>query len=107
MSNSGDNCAHCGKPKNRLYPGMSMYCLKCTWIVRHPLAAKAYDIIGLAIATGKVPSARGLVCVDCSEPATEYDHRDYTKPLEVDPVCRSCNHRRGPAHPYLCLDDYR
>lgn len=27
----------------------------------------------------------------------DYDHRDYTKPLSVEPVCRSCNKLRGPA----------
>ena len=29
--------------------------------------------------------------------AYDYDHRDYSKPLEVDPVCRRCNQMRGPA----------
>lgn len=38
-------------------------------------------------------------CVDCGHRATGYDHRDYYKPLEVEPVCRRCNHRRGAAYP--------
>ena len=29
--------------------------------------------------------------------ATQYDHRDYNKPLEVTPVCPSCNGKRGAA----------
>ena len=36
-------------------------------------------------------------CVDCGGRAKEYEHRDYGKPLDVQPVCRSCNHKRGPA----------
>jgi hypothetical protein len=38
-----------------------------------------------------------MQCVDCGAQARDYDHRDYNKPLEVDPVCRRCNLRRGPA----------
>ena len=26
--------------------------------------------------------------------------RDYSKPLDVAPVCHSCNHKRGPAKPH-------
>lgn len=44
-------------------------------------------------------------CSDCGKPATCYDHRDYNKPLEVDPVCSSCNRKRGPAK-YICGDIY-
>lgn len=35
-------------------------------------------------------------CVDCGAVAEVYDHRDYSKPLDVQPVCRSCNLKRGP-----------
>jgi hypothetical protein len=38
-----------------------------------------------------------MQCVDCGAQARDYDHRDYNKPLEVNPVCRRCNLRRGPA----------
>lgn len=38
-------------------------------------------------------------CVDCGERALQYDHRDYLKPLDVDPVCVRCNKLRGPAKP--------
>jgi len=43
--------------------------------------------------------ARQFICVDCERRADEYDHRDYSKPLEVEPVCRSCNLKRGHAIP--------
>jgi hypothetical protein len=38
--------------------------------------------------------------MDCGDPAETYDHRDYTQPLLVDPVCLACNKRRGPGFPY-------
>lgn len=39
----------------------------------------------------------GLPCTDCYRLADRYDHRDYTRPLEVAPVCHRCNAKRGPA----------
>lgn len=45
-----------------------------------------------------LPTLDGLVrCTDCPKPATDYDHRDYDKPLSVEPVCHGCNIKRGPA----------
>jgi hypothetical protein len=53
-----------------------------------------------------MPPATGQDCVDCGAPAVFYDHRDYDKPFDVVPVCRSCNIRRGTAMPFLrYLDD--
>jgi len=44
------------------------------------------------------PTLDGSIeCVDCGAPATCYDHRDYSKPLDVEPVCWKCNAQRGPA----------
>jgi len=49
---------------------------------------------------GRLPRLDGDIgCVDWGAPATDYDHRDYNKPLEVEPTCRRCNLRRGPAVP--------
>lgn len=53
-----------------------------------------------AIKTGQLRKVRELACVDCGAQARHYDHRDYNKPLEVDPVCAPCNYARGPAIPY-------
>lgn len=54
-----------------------------------------------AVQRGDLPSLKtGLVaCVDCGARAEHYDHRDYNKPLLVEPVCRICNFQRGPAAP--------
>lgn len=53
--------------------------------------------IYIAVRAGRIKPARGLFCVDCGKQAAVYDHRDYSKPLDVEPVCRSCNAKRGPA----------
>lgn len=66
-----------------------------------PLMWKAYQKVRRAVLAGDIPAARTLTCVDCGKPAWCYDHRDYSKPLEVEPVCRKCNARRGPGRPYL------
>jgi len=46
-----------------------------------------------------------ILCVDCGETATCYDHRDYTRPLEVEPVCKGCNNRRGTAKGFIPIPD--
>ena len=43
-------------------------------------------------------------CMDCDKRATCWDHRDYLKPDDIDPVCHSCNWKRGPAKP-VNVDD--
>jgi len=50
-----------------------------------------------AIQKGVLPSLKKnlIPCSDCGERATQYDHRDYNKPLDVSPVCLLCNQKRG------------
>lgn len=50
-----------------------------------------------AIRAGELRPARERMCTDCGHRSEVYDHRDYSNPLVVDPVCRSCNAKRGPA----------
>lgn len=59
----------------------------------------AHSQVYQAIQRGALPALSGSVkCVDCAiAPADVYDHRDYTKPLQVEPVCYGCNRARGPA----------
>lgn len=60
----------------------------------------AHTALNRAVRNGKIPKLDGTIpCVDCGAPACDYDHRDYSKPLDVEPVCRRCNLRRGPAIP--------
>jgi hypothetical protein len=57
----------------------------------------AHRYVAVAIYNGDLPRLDGgIKCSDCESPAKEYDHRDYKKPLEVEPVCMACNAARGP-----------
>lgn len=60
---------------------------------------KASYIVYQAMLHGILPklSLENIACVDCGHRALNYDHRDYARPLEVEPVCPSCNIKRGPA----------
>lgn len=50
-----------------------------------------------AVRLGLLPKLDGsILCVDCDHrSAICYDHRDYSQPLLVAPVCRNCNASRG------------
>lgn len=91
------NCLQCGCDiSERHYH--AKYCLPCSAErQKNPAAVAAHRIVSDAIKRGELDHPRTLVCADCSKPATDYDHRDYSKPLDVQPVCRSCNKLRGPA----------
>jgi len=62
-------------------------------------ASKAHNAVQKAVKQGILPSVKTLNCVDCGKPGECYDHRDYNKPMDVVPVCRKCNLRRGEAIP--------
>lgn len=53
-----------------------------------------------AIKRGALPSANTQKCTDCGATAECYDHRDYSRPEFVQPVCHSCDTKRGPGKPY-------
>ncbi len=58
----------------------------------------AMGYVKMAKENGDLPQITGdTACVDCGKGAFCYDHRDYTRPLEVVPVCRGCNAQRGHA----------
>ena len=66
---------------------------------RQRLVSRAARIaVSKAIKEGRLPPLDGsIACVDCGRAAEVWEHREYERPLDVDPVCRSCNCRRGPA----------
>lgn len=92
-------CQGCGK--ERLVMDGSQHCGECHDAIRPPYwrsQRAAYLAVRKAIMKGILPRLDGSIrCVDCDRSARYYDHRDYGKPLEVDPVCVRCNARRGPA----------
>ncbi len=69
------------------------------------LRSRAAQAVKRAIKNGRLADLKKSVvaCVDCGNRATMYDHRDYSKPLEVFPVCGSCNIRRGTNAPTLLV----
>lgn len=59
----------------------------------------ASSVVNRAVSLGILPSLSfgEYKCTDCDGVAAVYDHRDYGSPLTVDPVCKSCNAKRGTA----------
>lgn len=90
-------CSRCGTDISARY-STARTCLDCyyKWGVFNG-ARKAYAQVTAAIKKGLLPHPSQCVCADCGKPARDYDHRDYSKPLAVEPVCRRCNKLRGPA----------
>jgi len=104
---------------------MTQLCWYCTneIVGRHHLAKVCFPCardnpkkIGAVAASNAVQKAvrerilapvKTLVCVDCGRPGECYDHRDYGKPLDVVPVCRKCNFRRGAAIPLMSLQSIK
>lgn len=102
------HCIICDIPlKSNLY--VAMYCTECRQAVSSITTA-----VSRTMRAAKIPKATDYDCQDCGKPATEWDHRYYSLPLEVDPVCTACNQRRGPARDIVDmvrtergLDDWR
>lgn len=98
-------CVDCGIPtKKRSGTRPALRCARC-WTVRDVqlefLSGKrtAAQAVFNAKKAGLLAPATAFKCADCDQPAECYDHRDYGRPLDVDPVCRSCNAMRGSALP--------
>ena len=94
-------CGFCGVQ----YKGYcSQRCVPCTqalyvfWKVASGRRL-AQQAVQREVRARRLPPAKSLKCTDCLAQATEYDHRDYSKPIDVEPVCRRCNLRRGHAIP--------
>lgn len=97
-------CLDCDSPVKGWAPGARppLRCDPCGMARYKALCerrAPGQAAVAREVREGRLPKPSTLVCVDCGRPAQQYDHRDYTKPLQVEPVCRSCNVMRGPA-PY-------
>ncbi len=55
---------------------------------------QAHNKVQYAIKRGDLPKVSTCACADCSIEAQEYHHEDYSKPLEVVPLCRECHIKR-------------
>lgn len=87
-------CIDCGASHNR--HDVSYRCRDCYAEVLK-LRVAFSKFLKKAVRTGVLPDVKNMLCVDCEKPAEHWDHRDYRKLEEVQPVCRSCNYMRGPA----------
>ena len=65
-----------------------------TYEKNNPEKCAAHDMIGSAVRRGDLPRISTCDCVDCGIQATEYHHEDYSKPLDVEPLCRMCHIKR-------------
>lgn len=93
-----DNCIDCGASIAKRH-GRARSCRRCG-VARHLASARTGHMVKAAIRAGYLhPLDGSIYCVDCGATAEVYDHRDYSRPLVVEPVCRSCNCRRGPGAP--------
>lgn len=89
-------CISCSAVTYRDGRGNPLFCHSCAAEHRSE-SSRAIGLVSNAIKRGLLQKPSDFDCVDCGAPACEYDHRDYMKPLEVDPVCTRCNKLRGPA----------
>lgn len=99
-------CRDCGQ----FLPADKGRCKRCNSLFDErmtALRAKAIAAVGKAVKEGALARPSIFGCADCDRPANVYDHRDYTKPLEVAPVCWSCNNRRGSAKPLFQIEQER
>ena len=92
-------CLKCGGDNSR---SSGPYCIDCRNQRQAEMASirsRASSAVTAAVRRGALRNLRAdhIPCVECGKRATTYDHRDYSKPLEVDPVCRRCNRIRPPA----------
>lgn len=90
-------CEHCGGDAlSGAFGAVRRFCAKCRCAY---LREKAYagNKISSAIKYGRLKPATEYKCVDCDGPASVWEHRDYRKPLDIEPVCKTCNALRKGA----------
>lgn len=89
-------CIHCTEKYEEHGFKTGGWCLIC---VASPWRNQtvAYRLVRKAIKDGRLKKPDSLQCTDCGKPAFCFDHRSYRRPLDVVPVCRSCNIKRGSA----------
>jgi DNA-binding XRE family transcriptional regulator len=95
-SRHATHCVKCGGTNGEKSLTYWSLCSPC-FLAEETAKAAARRVFRDAQRKGLFPAAKTLKCVDCAEQAMDWDHRSYDRPLDVVPVCRSCNQKRGPA----------
>lgn len=93
-------CIDCGKDY-RANHHTHLRCQGCrTTGPTQRMRERAHSLVAGAVRRGELPNLKAcdVQCVDCGERAVCYEHRDYGRPLAVDPVCKRCDKRRGPGY---------
>ncbi len=93
-------CCRCRASHSR-YGNVCSSCSSRRYLLRRYLSGARFCQAEVAKARnrGDLTPPSCLPCADCAGAASEYDHRDYSHALIVEPVCRGCNRRRGSARP--------
>ena len=97
MKRKPNPCIVCQRPVSSLLY-TALYCGVCRAAV-----AELQREAKRAVVSANLPNPGEFECVDCGKPATDYDHRYYALPVEVEPVCSGCNTKRGPALDVVAL----
>lgn len=77
--------------------GSIAFCLCPAHLARRTAMSIAHRKVQYAVEKKRLPPPSTLLCADCGAQAEQYEHRDYNKPLDVEPICKSCNTKRGSA----------
>jgi len=65
-----------------------------TYEQNNPEKNAAHLAVCNAVRRKHLPRVSTCDCVDCGIQAAEYHHKDYSKPLEVEPLCKLCHVKR-------------
>lgn len=61
---------------------------------RNPEKYRAHYLVRSAIKSGKLAKISSCTCADCGVKAQSYHHEDYSKSLDVVPLCQVCHMKR-------------
>lgn len=99
-SKAAKQCPDCEAVHYRSTSPRCRACSRARWVFSDLASGRgiAASAVAKAKQEGGLSPPTGM-CTDCDQPAAMYDHRDYNRPLDVDPVCKGCNVRRKSAIP--------
>lgn len=90
-------CSSCGALHGRPYRSQCLACHNASsraWKKANPLTGDAYERSMARLAARSAERSGKLVrqpCENCGEKNSQKHHADYTKPLAVTWLCRSCH----------------